>query len=41
MTEKTIFEIDFPNKTGFKKQNMVFFGRSYSLPIESNFFEKQ
>jgi len=40
VSKKTIFEIDLPDKTGFQKQNMVFFGRKYPLPIESDFFGK-
>ena len=37
---KMIFEIDFLDKIGFQKQNMLFFARRYPLPTESDFFNK-
>ncbi|PXF56615.1 MAG: hypothetical protein C4B58_12855 [Deltaproteobacteria bacterium] len=36
-SEKTIFEMDFPDKTGFQKPNMRFFARRYPLPAEPDF----
>jgi len=40
-SENMIFEIDFPDKTGFQKQNMLFFARKYPLPVESGFLTNQ
>jgi len=37
VSEKTIFEMDFPDKTGFQKPNMLFFARRYPLPTEPDF----
>jgi len=35
-----IFEIDFPDKTGFQRQNMRFFAHRYPLPWKAAFFHK-
>jgi hypothetical protein len=37
VSEKAVFEIEFPDKRGFQRQNMLFFWRKYPLPIESDF----
>jgi hypothetical protein len=36
-SEKTIFEMDFPDKTGILGQNMLFFARRYPLPAGPDF----
>lgn len=38
-SEKSIFEIDFSDRTGFQKQNCRFFARRYPLPNESDFLK--
>ena len=40
-SEHMIFEIDFPDKTGFQRQNMPFFAHRHPLPGKPGFFKNR